>query len=435
MSIISDSTKKVAPVLIIGGLIIVGAGIIVATNLPTFFPNQASVAEGATKLDKDIALGEAQIREKPTTTKPYITLSSLYLQKVRETSDAAYYAKIDALMDKAEKLDPNDGDIPAIRASTLIGRHLFKEAKLQTAKALTLNPTRPAYYGLDGDVAIELGQYTDAVTAFQKMVDLRPDFASWSRIAYIRELYGDVPGAILALDTAISSGSSYPENIAWAYVEKGKLLLRSNPAAAKESFGQALRVLPTYTQAMEGLGKVAFAEGDTKEAEAQFLKAYEGLPLAQYATDLGDLYGVEGNTTKAGQYYAFAQAALNTSAKSGVNTDLEESLFLSDHDMRPADALAKAQRAYEARPNIYGADYLSWALFKNGKIEEARTYTAEALRLGQHDSLILFHQGLIAKAAGDMIHAKEYLTKARALNPNFSVQYANVLKSELASLK
>lgn len=51
------------------------------------------------------------------------------------------------------------------------------------------------------------------------MIDLRPDYNSYIRIAYIRELYGDIAGAKNSIKLAIDAGSKHPENIAFAYVE------------------------------------------------------------------------------------------------------------------------------------------------------------------------------------------------------------------------
>ena len=429
--------NKFSPVILSVGLVVFGLLFVVASNSSLFRKSAATSSDGTVyqSLDASITRDEAIVASSPTVTKPYIDLAALYLQKVRETSDSSYYAKIDALMDSAAAIDPKNGDIPAIRASTAMGRHDFKAGNIFATQAIALNPTRPAYFGLQGDAYIELGRYADAVAAFQKMIDIRPDFNSWSRIAYIRELYGDIPAARDALKQAIASGSNYPENIAWAHVELGKLDLRTDPEVARKDFNDALGVLPTYTQAMEGLGKVEYAEGNSAQAEKQFISAYNGLALAQYAIDLGDLYDTQNNSTKASQYYALAQNAFSTSIKAGVNTDLEESLFLSDHRLDMENAIIMATRAYTDRPSIYGADYLAWALYQNSQPTQATSYTGEALRLGENDPLIMFHQGMIALKNGDTVRAKAYLQKAYDLNPNFSIQYAKLLKTTLASLK
>ena len=214
-------------------LLAASIGFVFVSN-SALFRNSEKVT--GSSLDASIAQAETNVSTHASTTKPYIALASLYLQKIRETSDSSYYQRIESLMDSAEKVDSKDGDIFAIRSSISMGRHDFKSGYIAIQKALRLNPNRPAYYGLRGDSEIELGKYDAAVTSFQTMVDKRPDFNSWSRIAYIRELNGDVIGAKSSLNQSIGSGSTYPENIAWAYVELGKLDLRDNPDAATHDF-------------------------------------------------------------------------------------------------------------------------------------------------------------------------------------------------------
>ncbi|MEO5646422.1 MAG: tetratricopeptide repeat protein [Candidatus Paceibacterota bacterium] len=387
------------------------------------------------KLDDSITKLVEAIKTSPSFAQNYFDLSNAYLQKARETGDSSYYDKIDMLMNTVASIDPENADVPATRASVAIGRHHFKEGKVFAEQAIAKNNHREIYYGLLGDAEIELGQYDEAVAAFQKMVDIHPGFTAYSRIAYIRELYGDIKGAKEMLNLAISSGSNFKENIAWAYVELGKLAMRDNLEDAKADFNQALVVLPTYTQAMEGLGKVAFAQGDTQGAIAHLGDAINGLALTQYSTDLADVYTATGNTQKAAEEIAVSQASFDLFANSGVDTDLEESLFLADHDTNISTAIVMAQRAYADRPNIYAVDYLSWALYKNGQYEEAGKYATQAFRLGEFDPLILFHQGMIAVKNNNTAVAKRYLAKAYALSPHFSIQYEKTLKDTLATLK
>ena len=82
-----------------------------------------------------------------------------------------------------------------------------------------------------------------------------------------------------------------------------------------------------------------------------------------------------GRVVEAKQKITLAEITFDTTQKSGINTDLEESLFLSDHDLRLPDALMMAERAYQIRPSIFAADSLSWALYKNKQYSEAAKYT------------------------------------------------------------
>ncbi len=427
-----NSTEVLSSVLIFS-LLFAMVSFVFISNYSAEKKKQGTVKNVKT-LDGQIGRLRTQIQENPHNVALYISLSQVYLQKVRETADSSYYTKIDELMDQAQKIEPANADVPATRSSVALGRHHFLEGKKYAQEAIALDSHRNTYYGLLGDAEIELGHYTQAVAAFQKMMNLRPEYSAYVRVAYIRELKGDISGAREFLRLAISSGSSFKENIAFAYVELGKLDMRGNTSEAETDFNHALATVPEYPTALEGLGKIAFFNGDLPKAEAYFLQAYQKLSIVQFATDLSDVYTQEHKTKEAEQYITLAELAFAQSEKSGVDTDLEESLFLSDHDLQLQNALVRAQNAYTARPSIYAADYLAWALYKNGQFTKAAGYEKEALRLGENDPLILFHQGLIAAKNNQNLKASKYLTKALALNPRFSILQASVASSTLRTL-
>ena len=55
------------------------------------------------------------------------------------------------------------------------------------------------------------------------MISIRPDIRSYSRIAYLREIHGDIPGAIEAMKMAVDAGAPGDENTEWCRVQLGKL--------------------------------------------------------------------------------------------------------------------------------------------------------------------------------------------------------------------
>ena len=86
---------------------------------------------------------------------------------------------------------------------------------------------------------MELGEYSAAADAYQKMVQLRPDLSSYNRAAYYRFVAGDPKGAIDIMKRAIDSGSRSPENIAWCLVDLGNMELKmGHTAEAGEAFRQ-----------------------------------------------------------------------------------------------------------------------------------------------------------------------------------------------------
>ena len=99
-------------------------------------------------------------------------------------------------------------------------------------------------------------------------------------------------------------------------------------------------------------------------------------------------------------------------------------LYYCDHGKRPARALELAEAEARSRKDVYTCDALAWALFRNGKVLEAERAVADALRLGTKDVLLLYHAGVIARAAGKTEAARDLLRRALAANPHFSEAHA-----------
>ncbi|MES2966504.1 MAG: hypothetical protein V4668_01800 [Patescibacteria group bacterium] len=371
------------------------------------------VSEIPTATSARVATVEAQLAADPTNVNIALSLSELYLQTIRETGDARLYEKIDTVLTTAQSARPTDARVLAKRAELANGRHEFNEGLELINEALALDDTAATYYGIKTDAEIELGQYEAAQQSLQKMVSLKPNFSSYTRIAYVRELYGDKEGAREALEAAISAGSVYTENIAWAHVELGKLLFGTATDESKKQFEQALALYPNYAPALEGLGRVAYDAGDKNEALLYFTKAFEVLPIAQYATTLGDYYTLEKEVGKAEQYYTLADLAYRDSK--GVNVDLEYAYFLARHG-DGGEALTRANRAYEARPSLFAAYTYALALYKNNKLTEAEEKITEAMRIGEYDPDIVMLASTIYAANNNTKQAESYAATAKNLS-------------------
>jgi predicted Zn-dependent protease len=71
----------------------------------------------------------------------------------------------------------------------------------------------------------------------------------------------------------------------------------------------------------------------------------------------------------------------------------------------------------ELRHTAAARDTLAWALYRNGKLEEAAEMAKSALASGTKDPHILVHAGIILLASGDPGRGKELLTEAARINP------------------
>jgi Flp pilus assembly protein TadD len=94
-----------------------------------------------------------------------------------------------------------------------------------------------------------------------------------------------------------------------------------------------------------------------------------------------------------------------------------------------------ARKEFEVRHDIYTWDALAWALYKNGKYQEASDAIDHALRPGAHDALLWFHAGMISGRLGQTTEAKDRLQTAININPHFHVVYASVAAQQLKSMQ
>jgi tetratricopeptide (TPR) repeat protein len=232
----------------------------------------------------------------------------------------------------------------AARGSLALARHDFAAALGYGTRALALDPQNASYHGIVGDAQIELGMYDEAIESYQEMVDNRPDFASFSRVAYARELYGDPEGAIEAMEFALQAGSGTPENVAWACVQLGNLWFGSGSMEeAEREYASAIETVTAYAPALAGQAKVAAARGNLGPASKLYRQAFNRMPLPEYAIALGDVYAEMGDKEKAEAQYELVRNMDRLLRANGVNTDLEIALFYADHDMDLETSLMKAQ--------------------------------------------------------------------------------------------
>jgi tetratricopeptide (TPR) repeat protein len=186
---------------------------------------------------------------------------------------------------------------------------------------------------------------------------------------------------------------------------------------------------------LAGLGRVRAAQGQMDEAIELLTRVTNVMPLPEFVITLGDLYQASGQAERAAQQYQLVGAIEKLYEANGVDVDLEMALFSADHDQNLEATLARARKAWAARPSIHGADTLAWALYKVGAYDEAKSYSDQALKLGTKDALKLFHAGMIAYRLGQKDQARTYLEQALAINPYFSILYADEARETLEELQ
>ena len=392
-------------------------------------------APGATPTEMEIAKRYEEVRENPDLVDAYVLLGDAYLQHVRETGDPTDYGRAEAALLEAQSRQPNNVEAIIGLGVLANARHEFSHALDLGQQAVALSPYDSQARGVVVDAFTELGQYDDAVKAAQDMINLRPDLASYSRVAYQRELHGDIDGALDAMNRAFDASAGSPaENREYVRVLIGDLyLLKGDPTQATAIYNTSLSVVPNFMWAEAGLGRAALATGDLQSAISHYQNAVNILPLPELVVALGETQQAAGDQVDADKTFALVRAEQKLFAANGVNVDLELALFEANHG-DPKVAVDDAQRAYAEQPNVKAADALGWALYRDGRAADALQYSTLALRLGSPYATFAYHAGMIALANGDTATARTDLTHALQVRGTMSALDAIAVQAALAQL-
>jgi tetratricopeptide (TPR) repeat protein len=370
----------------------------------------------------------------------FISLTELgraHMRDARETGDVTAYARAEAALQRALQL--NDAYAPALThlAAVRYAQHDFAEALALADRVSGVFPDDGLALAIGGDARLELGDYDGAGRIYTRLGEMHDSAPVLSRQARFAELHGRTDEALALMRRAAddaASGGGTAEGRAWYQLQLGHLLINAgDTSGAEERYNEALAIFPGYVHAIAGLARVEAARGDLDASIARYAEAVRRQPIPEYVAALGDAYMSAGRHDEAQQQYDLVLAIDRLYADAGIDTDLAMALFLADHG-DPAEAVLRARAAHASRPSVYASDALAWALYRAGRYEEARAASAEALRLGTRDAIMLFHAGMIDAALGDEDAARTRLEEALALNPNFSLVHARTASETLRAL-
>jgi tetratricopeptide (TPR) repeat protein len=379
----------------------------------------------------------------------YSALGAAFFQRARETGDVEDFQLAEQALNKSLDLNSTDFSADAAystMAEVCMGEHRFSDAISYAQKALALGSGDLSSFAIVGDANADMGEYERAAVAYSRL-DISGDSASQPRNAYVRDsrtsylkfISGDTLGAIRLMQSAVAAGTEArlpAENLAWLYYELGEYEFQAGDAgAANQAYLAALNIHPGDYRALAGLGKLRGNQGRYAEAIKLYQSAIAVVPMPTYVAELGDLYTKAGNPAEAKKQYQLVEYIGLLGHINQVLHNRDLALFYADHDMKLDEALTLAHKEFEVRHDIYTWDALAWALYKNGKYQEANDAMENALRPGVRDALLYFHSGMIALRLGQNAQAKDDLQAALSINPRFHVIYSSVAMQQLKRLQ
>ncbi|MGB7746807.1 MAG: tetratricopeptide repeat protein [Verrucomicrobiia bacterium] len=232
-----------------------------------------------------------------------------------------------------------------------------------------------AHNNLGNDLLLA-GQADDAITHFQKAVEIQADYSeAYNNLGNALLQEGRVDEAITHYQKALEIKPNYAE----AYSNLGNALLQKGRVdEAIAHFQKALEIQPEYAKAHYNLGNALLQKGRVDEAIAHFQEAVEiRFDYAEACNNLGNALLQEGRVDEAIAHYEKA-LEINPGYAEARN-NLGNALLQKG---RVDEAILQFQKAVSTRPEYAKAhNNLGHALLQKGRVDEAITHFQKALEI------------------------------------------------------
>jgi tetratricopeptide (TPR) repeat protein len=354
----------------------------------------ATETKPRTPAEYRIAMARSVIAAGNASAHTYNELALAFARRGRETADPDYYDQANEALAESFRLAPDNLEGQKVRIWVLLGKHEFAEA-LTRAKALNRQvPDDLMGHAFLTDAHIELGNYTEAEVSAQRLLDLRPgNVAGLTRGAYLRELFGDLEGALEFMTQAYDrTPPNETEERAWLLTHIAHLRrLGGEFTLAAAVVTQALELYPDYHYALAELARIRTAQDRYEDAVQLFRKRYAVAAHPENLFDLAQALHRAGKRREARElFHRFEKEALAESTGAD-NANRELIRYYVDYAKKPKAAWRIAEQEFSRRQDVQTLDLYAWALFATGQKEDARRQLKRALAVGARDPELLKH--------------------------------------------
>lgn len=276
----------------------------------------------------------------------------------------------------------------------------------------------------EGDLAVQDGRLDDAGALYARA---RAAHAGWevlARLASLSTLRGDNAGADRLYGEAENDvDAKAMRTFAWLEVQRGRIAFaRGRFDEAGLRYDRAARAYGGYWLVEARRAELAAARGQGAEAVALYARVAEQTQSPEIAQALGELYAYLGRPADAEPWYRRALAAYTRSVERGEVHYLHALAgYHSDVSGDVTSALRWAEADRRLRPGVAAVrDQLAWALFRAGRLADARRESTATLAMGTPDAHALYHAAMIALAAGRSDEGAALLRRVAALDPLYT---------------
>ena len=370
-----------------------------------------------------------QLKEKltinPSDQKSKLLLSLAYIQAARLTGEHPFYYPMalklsdEVIQENLFKDNALAYEAMVAKSSIQLSLHDFKGALITGKQALSLRSDNAAIYGVLCDANVELGDYNEAVKMSDKMVSIRPDIRSYSRISYLREIFGDRKGSLQAMTMATSAGMPGLEQTEWARTNLGQLYEKSGDLINAEiHYKTALQHSPNYSFAMAGLARVEAKKKNFDKALVLLNNAAQQIPEFSFHEQIAELYRYTNKKEEGIKKAKEVLVMLQEDADAGHNSDLEFAILYATLLDNYDEGLRFAMKEYARRPlNIDVCKALAYIYYKKNDFRSASLFMSKALRTNKQEADLLCLSGMINYKNGQKEDGLKRIKKGLAMDP------------------
>lgn len=365
---------------------------------------------GGTREDAEIARWQTRAQENGAKAEIFERLGWAFVAKARRTLDAGYYKLAEKTADAMDERFGASAESRLLRGHVLHNLHRFHEAEA-VARQLVAERSGADDLALLSDALMEQGKLGEAVEALQRAVNLKPGTEAYSRIAHLRWLKGDLPGAINAMEMAERANSPLDsETCAWTLARLSSYYLQADQGQRALAMAEsALTHLPDYPPALLARGRVLVALGKNDDAIEALRRAAMLNPLPEYQWWLAETLRAAGRATDA----AKVEEEIKGHAEASDPRTL--ALFLATRRVDTAKAVRLAREELTNRGDVFSHDALAWALAASGDSAAAGAEMEQALAERTKDARLFLHAGEIALSGGRREAATDFFRRALPL--------------------
>ena len=287
----------------------------------------------------------------------YNELAIAFLRRTRETADSRYLKDADAApLAQGLKLDPEGFQLQRTQIALMLSSHEFAHAKERATVLNHRTPDDVMTYGYLAESEIALGDYPEAETNAQWMMNMRPNNTPALLVgAKLRTLYGDPQGAIDFLNRAYSQTSPIEVgDLAWIASQIATIQIESgeNDAAAQTLKGVE-QIFPGYPHTMENLARVRMAQNRASDAVQLLMQAtsIDNDPHALY--ELARAQEAAGQPKDARATYAEFENLASEPGRATDESRLDLILMYAGNPAAASNALKLAQQEIAARQDVW----------------------------------------------------------------------------------